>query len=369
MKIEARHPWDLSPAEAIALQRELASRVVQTGELPEATVRFVAGADVAFDKPNDRGVGAVVVLAWPSLEVAEEVTVEAPVGFPYVPGLLSFRETPVLLEAFEKVRQRPDLLMVDGHGYAHPRRFGFACHVGLLLDVPTVGVAKSRLIGEQGTVAGARGSRADLTHAGEAIGSMVRTKQGVRSIYVSVGHRISLGSAEAWALRCAAGFRVPEPTRRADRLAGIAKRRMVEATLEIVIEQRAGENGRWEWEAERDEVVFRHELEAMPEHYGCVVDIINPADGELLDVILIDDRDRERGERVTVRVIDVLRRRDGDDKLLAVPVDRVWPAPWRIERARRAVWEWSLRIEKPISHWGGEDDAIGVTRMCREARA
>ena len=216
--------------------------------------------------------------------------------------------------------------MVDGHGYAHPRRFGFACHVGLLLDVPTIGVAKSRLIGEQGTVAGPRGSRADLTHEGEVIGSMLRTKQGVRSVYVSVGHRISLEAAEAWALRCDGGYRVPEPTRRADQLAGIAKRRMLEATLEIVIEQRAGEAGRWEWENERDEVVFRHESEPMPEHYGCSVDIMNPADGELLDVILIDDREYGRGQRATVRVIDVLRRRDGDDKLLAVPVDRVWPS-------------------------------------------
>ena len=360
------HPWDLTPTEAIALQRELAGRVVREGVPAERDVRLIAGADVAFDKPNGRGVGAVVVLAWPSLETVEEVTVEVPVTFPYVPGLLSFRETPVLLDAFSKVTSRPDLLMVDGHGYAHPRRFGFACHVGLLLDIPTIGVAKSRLIGEQGTVAGPRGSRADLTRDGEVIGSMLRTRQGVRSIYVSIGHRISLAAAEAWALRCATAFRVPEPTRRADRLAGIAKRRMIDATLEIVVEQRAGEAGRWEWEAERDEVVFRHELEPMPEHYGCSVDVINPADGELLDVILVDDRPYERGQRTLVRVVDVLRRADGDDKLLAVPIDRVWPSARRLQRAREAVWAWSVAIEKPVLRWCGEDDALDVIRSCRE---
>jgi deoxyribonuclease V len=230
MHLAPLHPWDLSPKEAIALQRELASHVIRTGDLPESEVRFVAGSDVAFDKPNGRGVGAIVVLAYPSLEVVERVSVESVVTFPYVPGLLSFRETPVLIEAFERLRYTPDLLMVDGHGYAHPRRFGFACHLGLLLDIPTIGVAKSRLIGTQGTVAGPRGSRADLTDNGEVIGSMLRTRQGVRSIYVSVGHRISLAAAERWVLACGGGYRVPEPTRLADRLAAEAKREMLAAT-------------------------------------------------------------------------------------------------------------------------------------------
>lgn len=369
MDIAQLHGWDLTPREAMALQRELAARVVREGDLPQDRVQFIAGADVAFDKPNGRGVGAVVVLVLPSLETVEEVVVEAPVTFPYVPGLLSFRETPLLLEAFWRLKQRPDLVMADGHGYSHPRRFGFACHLGLLLGIPTIGIAKSRLIGEQGTVAGPRQSRADLTHEGEVIGSVLRTKQGVRSIYVSVGHGLSLASAEVWALRCAAGYRVPEPTRRADRLAGVTKRRMLDATLPIIIEQRAGEGGRWEWDYDRDEVVFRHELAPMPEHYGCSVDIINPADGELLDVILVDDRPYERGQRVTVRVVDVLRRRDGDDKLLAVAADQAWPPTQRIERARRAVWEWNSQLEKPITHWGGEDDAIAMVRACTEAGA
>ena len=220
MYVNALHAWDLSPKEAAALQRELAGRVVREGDVPERDVRFIAGSDVAFDKPNGRGVGAIVVLAWPALEVVEHVTVETPVTFPYVPGLLSFREAPMLIPAFERLRQAPDLLMVDGHGYAHPRRFGFACHLGLLLDVPTIGVAKSRLIGDAGTVAGPRGSRADLMDGGEVIGSLVRSRQGVRSIYVSVGHRTGLAAAERWTVACATKYRVPEPTRLADRLAG-----------------------------------------------------------------------------------------------------------------------------------------------------
>jgi inorganic pyrophosphatase len=256
--------------------------------------------------------------------------------------------------------------MIDGHGYAHPRRFGFACHIGLILDIPTIGVAKSRLIGEQGTVAGPRGSRADLTHDGEVIGSMLRTRQGVRSIYVSVGHKIGLAAAERRVLACARGYRVPEPTRLADKLSREAKGRMLDATLEIVIEQRAGEEGRWEWEQERDEVVFRHELEPMPHHYGCSVDIMNPADGELLDVILLDDREYDRGQRTTARVIDILRRRDGDDKLLAVAVDRGWPGEVRIQRAREEIWAWFERHEKPITHWGGEEDALRAIAACRE---
>ena len=364
MEIRHPHPWDLSPAKAIALQRELATRIVREGAPREVDVRFIAGSDVAFDKPNGRAVGAVVVLAYPSLEVVERATAVSPVTFPYVPGLLSFRETPVLLPVFERLEHRPDLLMVDGHGYAHPRRFGFACHLGLLLDIPTIGVAKSRLIGEQHTVAGPRGSRADLTQDGEVIGSMLRTRQGVRSIYVSVGHRINLDAAERWALACATSYRVPEPTRLADRLAGDAKRRMLDLTLDIVIEQRAGEHGRWEWVAADDEVVFRHKMPPMPTHYGCSIDIMNPADGELLDVMLVDDAQRGRGERMRVRVLDVLRRTDGDDKLLAVPLD----APPLADGVRERIWAWCIEIDKPVVGWGGEDDALALIRACRASR-
>ena len=360
------HPWDLAPREAAALQSELASRVIREGDPPESTVRYVAGCDCAFDKPNRRAVAAVVVLAYPSLEVVEQVAVEAAVTFPYVPGLLSFRETPPLLQAFERIKQRPDLLMVDGHGYAHPRRFGYACHLGVLLDVPTVGVAKSRLIGEADTVAGPRGSRGDLIHDGEVIGSMLRTQQGVRSIFVSIGHRISLESAERWVLRCSTKYRVPEPTRLADRLAGGAKRRMLAATLEIVIEQRAGEPGRWEWVAADDAVVFRHELAPMPTHYGCSADLINEADGELLDVMLVDNRQHDRAERTSVRVVDVLERSDGDHKLLAVPADQ---PEQRLDGVRERIWRWYVEQKKPVTRWGGEDAALALIASCRKTEA
>jgi deoxyribonuclease V len=362
MHIEPLHPWDLTPSDAMRLQRELAPRVVRTGVVPEDAVRFVAGSDVAFDKPNRRAVGAAVVLAYPSLEVVEQVTVETAVTFPYVPGLLSFRETPVLLPAFEQLHTTPDLLMVDGHGYAHPRRFGFACHLGLLLGIPTIGVAKSRLIGVPGTVAGPRGSRADLVDDGEVIGSLLRARQGVRSIFISVGHMISLEDAERWALRCARGYRVPEPTRRADRLAGEAKRRMLAMTLDMIVEQRAGERGRWEWDEDEQRVVYRHDLEPMLTHYGCAPGIVCPGDDELLDIMLVDPRPRERGERLAVRVIDVLERSDGDHKLLAVPADRPEHALGDI---RDRVFAWYRSLGKPVTEWKGEAGALDVIEASR----
>lgn len=367
MRVEQPHPWDLSPAEAVALQRELASRVICDGDPSSDAVRYIAGSDVAFDKPHGRAVGAVVVLAWPSLETVETVTVEEPVRFPYVPGLLSFRETPILLAAFERLAHTPGLLMVDGHGRAHPRRFGYASHLGMLLGIPTIGVAKSRLVGEQGTVAGPRGSRADLTDGGERIGSLLRTRQGVRSIYVSVGDHIALDSAERWVLACARGYRLPEPTRQADRLAGAAKRRMLALTLEALIEQRAGEPGRWEWVPADREVVFRHELPPMVTHYGCSVDLLNPADGELLDIMVVDDRPRERGEHLAVRVFDVLERADGDDKLLALPVDDASAAAMTapsLDDIRDRIWRWYVDLEKPVVRWGGEDRALAIIEAC-----
>ncbi len=362
MKPQIVHPWDLTPREAMDLQRELAARAVREGEPTEESVRLIAGCDCAFDKPNRRAIGAVVVLAYPSMEIAERVTVEAAVTFPYVPGLLSFRETPALLQAFDRLKSRPDLLMVDGHGYMHPRRFGYACHLGLLLDVPTIGVAKSRLIGEMAPAGAARGSRSDIIDHGEVIGSLLRTREGVRPIFVSVGHRMGLAAAEQWVLRCASKYRVPEPTRLADRLAGEAKRRMMAATLEMIIEQRAGERGRWEWVADEDRVVFRHELDPMPTHYGCSVDLMNDADAELLDIMLVDGCERERGEQLMVRVVDVLERRDGDHKLLAVPAD---DPERRLDGVRENIWRWYVAQGKLVVRWGGEDSAMAVIEACR----
>lgn len=365
MRIEPPHAWDLAPSEAIALQRELAARVICDGDVPDATVRVIAGADVAFDKPHGRAVGAIVLLAWPSLEVLQRVAIETVVTFPYVPGLLSFRETPVLLEAFEHVEMRPDLLFIDGHGYAHPRRFGFACHIGLLLDVPAIGVAKSRLIGAQGTVAGPRGSRADLVDGGEVIGSMLRTRQGVRSVYVSVGHRIGLAAAERWTLACARGYRVPEPTRLADRLAGEAKRRMLAATVEVVIEQRPGDTERWEWSGG----AFTPQGSSSPPFpaaYGCVEGIISPGDNELLDVVVAGPGDYARGERVTVRIVDVLTRSDGDDKFLGVPIGL--PRA-QIGDVRERFFGWMAERRRPVIAWAGEETALTMLAAMREGAA
>ncbi|MBF6600501.1 MAG: deoxyribonuclease V [Dehalococcoidia bacterium] len=362
MRVEPLHPWDLTAADAVRLQRELAPRVVRGGAVRETDVRSIAGSDVAFDKRNGRAVGAVVVLAYPSLEEVERVTVESAVTFPYVPGLLSFRETPVLLPAFERLQHPPDLLMVDGHGYAHPRRFGFACHLGVLLGIPTIGVAKTRLVGVPRTVAGARGSRADLVDDGELIGSMLRTREGVRSIFVSVGNGIGLDDAERWVLRCARGYRAPEPTRLADRIAGEAKRRMLAATLEMVVEQRAGERGRWEWLSDEQRVVYRHDLEPMLTHYGCSAEIICPGDDELFDIMLIDRRLRERGERLQVRVVDVLERGDGDHKLLAVAADRPEEP---LADLRERIYAWYVGQGKPVTEWKGEAGALAVIDECR----
>jgi len=215
------HPWDLTPREAIALQKRLAPEVICAGE--SQNVRHVAAADVAFvDRPYRRqpvlARAAVAVLSYPGLAVVEHHVVEGPVGFPYVPGLLSFREIPVLARAFARVQAAPDLLLVDGQGYAHPRRFGIACHLGILLGIPTIGCAKSRLCGEEAAPGPEGGATAELIDGGELIGLVLRTRAGVKPVYVSVGHRIGLESAAAWVLRLCRGRRLPEPIRVADQL-------------------------------------------------------------------------------------------------------------------------------------------------------
>jgi deoxyribonuclease V len=219
------HSWDLPPAEAIALQRRLAARIDCSGEPTD--VRLVAAADVAYvDRPRGRwgaaraGIAraAAAVMSYPALELVEQRVIECPVSFPYVPGLLSFREIPALSLALEELSTRPDVLLVDGQGYAHPRRFGIACHLGLLAGLPTIGVAKSRLCGEHGPLPTEAGARVPLTDAGEVIGLVLRTRTDVAPLYVSSGHLISLESAAHWTLRLCRGHRLPEPARLADRL-------------------------------------------------------------------------------------------------------------------------------------------------------
>ena len=183
-------------------------------------VHFIAGIDVSVNRFRREGTAAVVVIDYPGLEVVEVKTVSGRVDFPYIPGLLSFRECPLVLEACAQLTITPDLFLVDGQGMAHPRRFGIASHLGLLLDAPTIGCAKSRLCGTHDEPHVPRGSQAALTDNGELLGSVLRTKNAVKPVFVSAGYKISLSEAVLWVLRCCRGFRLPEPTRLAHQAAG-----------------------------------------------------------------------------------------------------------------------------------------------------
>jgi deoxyribonuclease V len=207
------HAWDVTVAEARAIQEELRGRVEERDRLGE--VRTVAGADVSYDRGSPVLYAAVVVLDVDSLEVVEAASVRERARFPYVPGYLSFREIPPLLRAFQRLRTTPDLLLADGQGRAHPRRFGLACHLGVALDLPTIGCAKSRLVGTHREPGPRRGARTRLVDGGERIGLVLRTRAGVKPVYVSVGHRVSLETARAWVLRLAPRWRLPEPVRAA----------------------------------------------------------------------------------------------------------------------------------------------------------
>jgi len=210
-----RHDWDLAIPEARALQERLRDRVIERDR--RRVPRLVAGADISFDRRSPHLHAAVVVLDAESLEVVEVAAVRARARFPYVPGYLSFREIPPLLEAFAKLRSQPDLVVCDGQGRAHPRRFGLACHLGVLFDLPTLGCAKSRLIGDYREPGPRRGAHTRLRDGGEVIGEVVRTRSSVKPVFVSVGHRISLETARRTALRLAPRYRLPEPVRAAHR--------------------------------------------------------------------------------------------------------------------------------------------------------
>jgi deoxyribonuclease V len=212
------HDWDLTPEAAIALQRELAGRVRLSDE--GGPVATIAGVDVSFPEGGEVTQAAVVLVGYPDFEVRAQVVVEEPTRFPYIPGLLSFRETPTILEAFRHLDTPPDLVIVDGQGIAHPRRFGIASHLGLWLDRPAIGCAKSRLTGYHRPVGPEPGDYADLTVAGgTVIGAALRTRRGANPLYVSPGHRIGVVAAREWVLACARGYRLPEPTRLAHRAA------------------------------------------------------------------------------------------------------------------------------------------------------
>lgn len=218
MKLQAPHEWNVSPTEARAIQERLRDSVIAAGE-PEQ-VRLVAGVDISVGGPGHDGRAAVVVLKYPELQPIEQSVMTAAVTFPYVPGLLSFREIPVLIPAFERLQHTPDLVVVDGQGMAHPRRFGLASHLGLLLGLPTIGCAKSRLTGRFVEPDEQAGSVSPLLDGGgERIGAVVRTRTGVKPVFISVGDRIGLDAAVAWVLRLTRGLRLPEPTRLAHRAA------------------------------------------------------------------------------------------------------------------------------------------------------
>jgi deoxyribonuclease V len=232
VKARQLHPWDVTPAEAREIQSKLRHRVERRDRLPR--VQVVAGADVALElaepggwrSGHGRAFAGVVVYRFPEMEELERVSVALPLRFPYVPGLLSFREIPVLLAAFERLRRAPDLIFCDGHGYAHPRRLGIASHLGLLLGRPTIGVAKSVLVGRYREPAAGAGKSSPLVDekSGEVIGAALRTRQGARPVFVSSGHRISLRRAMELTLAVSDGYRLPRPTRDADRWVGTVRR-------------------------------------------------------------------------------------------------------------------------------------------------
>jgi len=212
------HAWDLSPKSAIQLQEELRARVIST-PLADESIQYVAGIDVGFPRRKEIALAAIVLMQYPSMELVDQGLAEAPVTMPYIPGLLSFREIPVILAALEELTLMPDLLITDSQGIAHPRRFGLACHLGVLLDMPAIGCAKSILVGKHAPLPEERDSATNLADDGEIIGSVVRTRDGVKPVYVSIGHRLDLPSAVRIILNCGGGYRLPEPTRWAHRLA------------------------------------------------------------------------------------------------------------------------------------------------------
>lgn len=206
--------WDVPVSEAREIQNHLRVRL-DLSPLDSGAVRAVAGADVSFNRGSNVMYAAFVVLKFPSLELLDRAGITTEAVFPYIPGLLSFREIPPLLEAWDRLATKPDALIADGHGYAHPRRFGFACHLGMALGIPTAGCAKSILVGAHEAPGNHRGDRTPLVDNGEEIGAALRTRPGVKPVYVSIGDHITLDSAVDLVLRCTRATRVPETTRHA----------------------------------------------------------------------------------------------------------------------------------------------------------
>ena len=217
-RLDLLHAWDVSPGEAMAIQQRLRHHIRQEWDIAAGDVQRVAGIDVGIKQDVARA--AVVILSYPTLEPLEVALAEAPISFPYVPGLLTFREGPVVLAALGQLKVKPDLLIFDGQGIAHPRRLGIATHIGVLVDRPSIGCAKSRLWGKHQEPGPEKGDYALLRDGQEIIGAVVRTRSRVKPVYVSVGHRIDLERAIEYVLSCCTRFRLPETTRLAHRAAG-----------------------------------------------------------------------------------------------------------------------------------------------------
>lgn len=217
MQIHHPHEWNLTAEAAIALQQALRKEIITTDQL--GAVHQVAGIDVGFEDSGQTTRAAVAVLSFPDLRLQEQTIARRPTIFPYIPGLLSFREIPAVLDALEKLKTLPDLLLCDGQGTAHPRRFGIACHLGLLTNLPSIGVGKSLLVGKYTEVPDVKGAWQPLEHKGETIGAVLRTRPKTKPLYISPGHRVSLQTAIDYVLRCTTKYRLPETTRFAHKLA------------------------------------------------------------------------------------------------------------------------------------------------------
>jgi len=217
--IYARHRWDLTPSEAIALQKELAPQIDTSTPLPLDDLQLVGGIDVSVKENVSQA--AIVVLTYPALEVIERVNASIPTPFPYIPGLLSFREGAVIIDALRQLKHAPDVFIVDGQGIAHPRHIGIASHIGLWIDVPTVGCGKTRLTGTHEPVPPEKGAWSPLVHRGAVIGAALRTRDNVAPVYISVGHRATLDTARELVMRCVTRYRLPEPIRAAHNAAKI----------------------------------------------------------------------------------------------------------------------------------------------------
>ena len=217
MRLAHRHAWKVTPKQAIAVQNRLRTRVITRGEF--GAISTVAGVDVGFENDGKVTRAAIAVLTFPSLQLQTVSIARCDTSFPYIPGLLSFRELPAVLQALEKLGALPDMFLCDGQGYAHPRRFGIASHLGVLTDIPSIGVGKTRLTGDHKVVPNRRGAWQPLLDNGEIIGAVVRTRVNVKPVFISIGHRIGLETAIHFVLQCTTRFRLPETTRMAHKYA------------------------------------------------------------------------------------------------------------------------------------------------------